>query len=133
MRSTCFLVSLKTIRMVFSGLTSKLVALFSLFWPQNRWLGFSGVVLKIDSTGLELKITATVSWLGPQNQAGFGLSVVPQNRWREDGTGHASRSDSLLRLEASRVRISQSGLKIGRDVMTGGTRGKIMEVASRSS
>jgi hypothetical protein len=26
-----------------------------------------------------LKITATISWFGSQNQAGFGLSVVPQN------------------------------------------------------
>jgi hypothetical protein len=25
------------------------------------------------------KITAMVSWFGPQNQAGFGLPVVPQN------------------------------------------------------
>jgi hypothetical protein len=28
---------------------------------------------------LGLKITATVSWFGAQNQAGFGLSVAPQN------------------------------------------------------
>jgi hypothetical protein len=25
----------------------------------------------------DLKITATVSWFGSQNQAGFGLSVAP--------------------------------------------------------
>jgi hypothetical protein len=28
---------------------------------------------------LGLKITTTVSWFEPQNQVGFGLSVVPQN------------------------------------------------------
>jgi hypothetical protein len=36
---------------------------------------------------LGIKITATVSWFGPQNQAGDGLSVAPQNRWKEDGMG----------------------------------------------
>jgi hypothetical protein len=46
------------------------------FWiwsskPQ-RWFG-----------GLGLKITMTVSWFEHQNQAGFGLSVVPQNRWED--------------------------------------------------
>jgi hypothetical protein len=38
--------------------------------------------LKTDSYvfgDLGLKITATVYWFGPQNQAGFGLSVVSQN------------------------------------------------------
>jgi hypothetical protein len=44
---------------------------------------------------LGLKITATVSWLGPQNQVGFGLSVTPQNRRREVGAGHTSRSSGL--------------------------------------
>jgi hypothetical protein len=32
---------------------------------------------------LGLKITATVSWFGPQNQAGYGLSVAPQNQWED--------------------------------------------------
>jgi hypothetical protein len=50
---------------------------------------------------LGLKITVTVSWFGSQNQAVFGLSVVPQNRWREVGAGHALRSISLLGVEAS--------------------------------
>jgi hypothetical protein len=55
----------KPMVMVFSSLTSKLVAMV-----QNRqlWFGDFG-----------LKITATISWFGSQNQAGFGLSVVPQN------------------------------------------------------
>jgi hypothetical protein len=38
--------------------------------PQNRQLWFGD---------LSLKITAVISWFVPQNQAVFGLSVVPQN------------------------------------------------------
>jgi hypothetical protein len=52
-----------------------------------------------------------VSWFVPQNQAYFGLSVAPQNRWREVGAGHASRSSSLLGVEASLARVSQSGVR----------------------
>jgi hypothetical protein len=45
---------------------------------------------------------------------GYGLSVAPQNRREdEDGAGHASRSSSLLRLEASQARVSQSSLRTG--------------------
>jgi hypothetical protein len=40
---------------------------FSRFGPQNRQLRFSD---------LGLKITAIVSWFGPQNQASFGLLVA---------------------------------------------------------
>jgi hypothetical protein len=47
--------------------------------------------------------------------------------------GHASRSSSLLRVEASLARVSQSGLKTGGGVMTGGARGTITEVASKAS
>jgi hypothetical protein len=66
-----------------------------------------------------------VSWFGPQNQAGYGLLVVPKNRREdEDGAGHASRSSGLLRLEASRPSVFQSGLKTG-----GGTM-KMVHVAS---
>jgi hypothetical protein len=78
------------------------VAQVSLFESQNRQLWFSD---------LGLKITATISWFGPQNHGGFGLSVAPQNRRREDGAGNALRSAGLLRLKESRVRIFQSGLK----------------------
>jgi hypothetical protein len=54
----------------------------------------------------------TVSWFGPQNQVGYGLSVAPQNcREDEDGVGHVSRCSGLLHLEASWARVSQSGLK----------------------
>jgi hypothetical protein len=75
----------------------------------------------------------TVSWFGPQNQMGFGLSVVPQNRWREVSAGHASRSNGLLGVEASLARVSQCGLKTGGVTTTGGARGTITEVASEAS
>jgi hypothetical protein len=92
--------------------------------------------LKTGSYGfgdLGLKITATVSWFGPQNQADFGLSVAPQNRRREVGTAHASRSSGLLGVEASLTRVFQSGLKTGGGATTGGARGTITEVASEAS
>jgi hypothetical protein len=74
-----------------------------------------------------------VSWFGPQNQADFGLSVALQNRLRNIGAGHASRSSSLLGVEASLARISQSGLKTNGGAMTGGARGTIVKVASEAS
>jgi hypothetical protein len=64
---------------------------------------------------------------------GFGLLVAPQNRWREVGAGHASRSSGLLGVEASLGRISQSGLKTGGGMTTGGARATIAEVASETS
>jgi hypothetical protein len=42
---------------------------------------------------------------------------------------HASRSGSLLYLEASHTRVSQSGLKTDEGVTTDSARGIIMEVA----
>jgi hypothetical protein len=68
----------------------------------------------------------------PQNQVGFGLLVAPQNRRREVGAGHASRSSRLLGVEASLARVSQSSLKIGGGATTGGARGTIAEVASEA-
>jgi hypothetical protein len=53
------------------------------------------------------------------------LSVVPQNRRREVGAGHASRSSSLLSVEASLARVSQSGLKTGGCVTMCGACGTI--------
>jgi hypothetical protein len=47
--------------------------------------------------------------------------------------GHASRSSSLLRMEASLARVSQSGLKTGGGATTDGAHGTIMEVSSVSS
>jgi hypothetical protein len=62
----------------------------------------------------------TVSYFGPQNQASFGLSVAPQNRRREVDVGHILRSSSLLGVEASLARVSQSGLKTGGSATMGG-------------
>jgi hypothetical protein len=64
---------------------------------------------------------------------GFGLSVASQNRRREVGAGHATRSSSLLGVEASLARVFQSGLKTGGGVTTGGACGTITEVASEVS
>jgi hypothetical protein len=64
---------------------------------------------------------------------GFGLLVAPQNRQREVGARHASRSSDLLGMEASLARVSQSGLKTGGDTTAGGARGTIAEVASEAS
>jgi hypothetical protein len=63
----------------------------------------------------------------------IGLSVAPQNRRREVGAGHASRSSSMLSIEASLARVSQSGLKTGGGATMGGARGTITEVASKVS
>jgi hypothetical protein len=93
-------------------------------WSSNQQLCFDD---------LGLKITATVSWFGPQNQAVFGLSVVPQNRRREVDARHASRSSGLLHVEASLATVSHSGLKTGEGTTTGGARGTIVEVASEAS
>jgi hypothetical protein len=67
--------ALKPVATVSPGWASKPVARVSQFGPQNRQLRFHD---------LGLKNTATISWFGPQNQTGFGLSVVPQNQRRED-------------------------------------------------
>jgi hypothetical protein len=75
----------------------------------------------------------TVSLFGPQNQVGFGLSVAPQNRWREVGMGHTLRSSGLLHVEASLARVSQSGLKTSGGATMGGARGTIAEVESEAS
>jgi hypothetical protein len=78
----------------------------------------------------DLKITTTVFWFGPQNQAGFGLSLVPQNRRRSVGAGHTSRYSGLLHLETSRARVSHSSHKTGGDMTMGGACGIVAEVAS---
>jgi hypothetical protein len=56
--------------LVFSGLTSKPVADF-LVEPQNQQLRFGD---------LGLKIIVMISCFEPQNQAGYCLLIVPQNR-----------------------------------------------------
>jgi hypothetical protein len=61
------------------------------------------------------------------------LLVAPQNRWREVGARHVSRSSGLLHVEVSLVRVFQSGLKTGGGMTTDGARGTITEVASEVS
>jgi hypothetical protein len=118
------------------GLASKPVVRF-LIEPQNEGGGwFPSLGLKTGSYGfcdLGLKITTTVSWFGPQNHAGFGLSIAPQNRWREVDVGHALRSSGLLHVEASLARVFQSNLKTGGGTTTSGARGPIAEFASEVS
>jgi hypothetical protein len=70
-----------------------------------------------------------VSWFEPQNQAGYGLSVVPQNQWENgEGAVRASRSSGLLHLKASQARVFQSGLNTG-----GGTAWMVHVASSRRS
>jgi hypothetical protein len=47
--------------------------------------------------------------------------------------GQASRSSSLLGIEANLARVSQSGLNTGGGATTDGARGTIAEVASEAS
>jgi hypothetical protein len=47
--------------------------------------------------------------------------------------GHASRSDGLLHLKASHVRVFQYGLKTDGGATAGGAHGTIVNVASGSS
>jgi hypothetical protein len=47
--------------------------------------------------------------------------------------GHASRSSGLLCVKVSQTKVPQSGLKTGGGATTGGARGIITEVESRSS
>jgi hypothetical protein len=61
---------------------------------------------------------------------GFGLSVAPQNGRREVGVGHASRSSSLLGVEASLARVSHSGLKTSGGATMGAARDTIVKIAS---
>jgi hypothetical protein len=63
----------------------------------------------------------------------FGLSIAPQNRWREVGAGHASRSSGLLHMKKSLARVSQSGLKTGEGTTMGSAHGTIVKVASEVS
>jgi hypothetical protein len=62
------------------------------------------------------------------------LYLIPFELHRQEGDsmGHASRFSGLLRMEATRARVSQPGLKTGRGTTAGGAHGTIAEVASRS-
>jgi hypothetical protein len=72
----------------------------SRFGPQNRQLRFGN---------LNIKITTTVSWFEPQNQAYFGLSVAPQNR-REDASLCDTRRDLVACFMWKRIWLGFSSL-----------------------
>jgi hypothetical protein len=61
------------------------------------------------------------------------LLVAPQNRRREVGAGHASRSSGLLRVEASLARVFQSGLKTSGGATMGDACDTIAEVATEEN
>jgi hypothetical protein len=61
------------------------------------------------------------------------LLVAPQNRRREVGAGHASKSSSLLGVEVGLARVFQSGLKTSGGTTTGGAHDTITEVALEAS
>jgi hypothetical protein len=89
----CQWIGFKITKTVFSGLASKPVVTVSWLSLKTKVVeGFSVWVSKPVATVWCLKITVTVSWFGPQNQAGFGLSVAPQNRW-EDATAWDTHRD----------------------------------------
>ena len=93
-------------------------------WPQNRWLRFGD---------LGLKIIATVSWFGPQNQGerGFVSLCLKTNGRMNTVWRHTSTSGGLLWCEASRVRVSQFIHKTGGGAAADGPHGNIVEVSSR--
>jgi hypothetical protein len=59
--------------------------------------------------------------------------VAPQNPTEGGRRGQASRSSSLLGVEANLARVFQSSLKTGGGATTGGAQGTIAEVASEAS
>jgi hypothetical protein len=121
---------------VLSSLASKLVAAVSPGLASKPTVGFSVEPRNQgggEFLGLGLKIIATLSWFVPQNQVGFGLSVVTQNRRREVDVGYASRSSGLLHMKATLARVSQFDLKTSGGATMGGARDIITEVASEAT
>jgi hypothetical protein len=93
--------------------TSKLVTLVWCFGPQNHYNGF-------------------LVWASKWSRLRFvGCTRKPTGGWFN--AGHALRSGSLLQLEASRARISQSDLKTGGCAMTGDAHSIIVKVTLRWS
>jgi hypothetical protein len=91
--------------------------------------------LKTGSSGLEIWASKSPRWFLVLDLKTKQASVcrLPQNQRREVGAGHTSRSSSLLGMEASLARVSQSSMKTGGGATTGGARGTIVEVASEAS
>jgi hypothetical protein len=125
------------------------MATVSSVWPQNRSrrsLGWASkprwwrVFLVWASKPLDM-----VWWFGSQNHRDSFLVWVSKSSrlWFVgcatkpiagcDDVGHASRSSGLLRVEANRARVSQSGLKTVRCTTAGGARVTIAEFMSEES
>jgi hypothetical protein len=69
--------------------------------------GFVGLASKPRSTGFPVwssKLTTAV-WFGPQNQVGYGLSVVPQNRWENEGSTQDTHRDLAACFAWKQVRL----------------------------
>jgi hypothetical protein len=75
-----------------------------------------------------------VSWIGTQNQAGFNLSVAPQNRW-EDATVWDTHRDLASCFTCKQVRLGFPSLasRLAEDAMMGGAHGTIVEGESKPS
>jgi hypothetical protein len=105
--------------------------------PQNQdGVGFPGFGLKTGSYGLVIWVLKS-----PRRFLGLCLKTKPASVCRCatkltggcDGVGHASRSSSLLDVEARLARVFQSDLKTGGGATVDGARGTIIEVVSDSS
>jgi hypothetical protein len=104
--------ALKPVVTIFSGLTSKSVTTFYCFASKPRWwrvFWFAPQNWQIPFGDLGLKITATVSWFMPQNQAVYGLSIAPQNR-QEDATAWDTHRNLAVCFAWKQVRIGFSSL-----------------------
>jgi hypothetical protein len=105
--------------------------------PQNQCGGgFPGLGLKTDNFGLVIWVSKS-----PRRFLGFGLTTkwasVCRLHHKTDG-GRSMRDTrrdlaTLLCVEVSLARVSQSGLKTGEGAMTGGACGTIAKVGSEAS
>jgi hypothetical protein len=87
---------------VSSGLALKPAVTFFQFGPQNWQLRFGD---------LGLKITAMISWFGPQNHAGYGLPAAPQN-FCEDAMEWDTRRDLAACFLRKQVRLGFPSLAL---------------------
>jgi hypothetical protein len=87
----------------------------SVVWPQNHCDWFPALGLKTECYGLVIWASKSPRWF-----LGFGIKTkrdtISRLHHKIDErmrTGHASKYIGLLRVEASRARVSQSSLKTG--------------------
>jgi hypothetical protein len=122
----------KLVATVFPGLASKPVISFLVELQNQCGGGFPGLGLKIGSSGLVIWASKS-----PRRFLGLGLKIkqtlVCRLHHKTDGGRSVRDTRSLLGVEASLARVSQSDLKTGGGAMTGGARDTIVEVASEAS